>query len=121
MSNIADNPTFHDEKAARRFLEAQRWPDGPFCPYCGQFETAHKLRGESMGEGWYHCTECRRKFTVRVGTLYERSHMPLHKWLLATHLLCSSKKGMSAHQLHRTLGVTYKIGLVHGATASARA
>jgi transposase-like protein len=108
MSNIADNPAFHDEKVARRFLEAQRWPDGPFCPYCGQFKTAHKLHGKSMGEGWYHCTECRRKFTVRVGTLYERSHVPLHKWLFATHLLCSSKKGISSHQLMRMLGVTYR-------------
>jgi hypothetical protein len=61
-----------------------------------------------MGEGWYHCSDCRRKFTVRVGTLYERSHVPLHKWLFATHLLCSSKKGMSSHQLKRMLGVTYK-------------
>lgn len=108
MSNIADNPAFHDERAARKFLEAQRWPDGPFCPYCGQYETALKLKGQSMGEGWYHCTECRRKFTVRVGTLYERSHVPLHKWLFATHLLCSSKKGISSHQLARMLGVTYK-------------
>src|SRR3546814_5919272 len=62
----------------------------------------------SMGKGWYHCKDCRKKFTVRVGTLYERSHVKLHKWLMATHLLCSSKKGMSAHQLHRMLGVTYK-------------
>jgi transposase-like protein len=108
MSNIADNPIFHDEKAARRFLEAQRWPDGPFCPYCGQTDTALKLGGKSMGEGWFHCTECRRKFTVRVGTLYERSHVPLHKWLFATHLLCSSKKGISSHQLMRMLGVTYR-------------
>src|SRR5439155_1565420 len=61
-----------------------------------------------MGAGWYHCNECREKFTVRVGTLYERSHIPLHKWLLATHLVVSSKKGMSAHQLHRMLGITYK-------------
>jgi transposase-like protein len=61
-----------------------------------------------MGPGWYHCSECREKFTVRVGTLYERSHIALHKWLLATHLMISSKKGMSAHQLHRMLGVTYK-------------
>src|SRR3546814_13128002 len=61
-----------------------------------------------MGKGWYHCKDCRKKFTVRVGTLYERSHVKLHKWLMATHLLCSSKKGMSAHQLHRMLGVTYK-------------
>ena len=62
------------------------------------------LGGKSMGPGWYHCSECRKKFTVRTGTLYERSHIPLHKWLLATHLLASSKKGMSAHQLCRMLG-----------------
>ncbi len=102
------NPAFTDEDKAREFLEASRWPDGPFCPHCGQFETVSKLGGKSMGAGWYHCRECRQKFTVRTGTLYERSHIPLHKWLLATHLLTSSKKGMSAHQLHRMLGITYK-------------
>ncbi len=103
------NKIFTDETAARRFLEAQRWPKGPFCPFCGQFETVKALPPKgSMGEGWFHCRECRKKFTVRVGTLYERSHVPLHMWLFATHLLCSSKKGISAHQLHRMLGVTYK-------------
>ena len=100
---------FTDETKARRFLEAQRWPDGPFCPFCGQVDTIKSLPAKgSMGPGWYHCRDCRKKFTVRVGTLYERSHVPLHVWLYATHLLCSSKKGMSAHQLHRMLGVTYK-------------
>ena len=100
---------FTHETTARRFLEAQRWPDGPFCPFCGQVDTIKSLPAKgSMGPGWYHCRDCRKKFTVRVGTLYERSHVPLHVWLYATHLLCSSKKGMSAHQLHRMLGVTYK-------------
>jgi len=66
------------------------------------------LGGKSMGAGWYHCKDCRKKFTVRVGTVYERSKIPLHKWIMATHLMCASKKGMSAHQLHRMLGVTYK-------------
>ncbi len=108
MSNISDNPIFHDERAARAFLETQRWPDGPFCPYCGQYETSAPLGGESMGAGWFPCRASRRMFTVRDGTLYERSHVPLHKWLFATHLLCSSKKGMSSHQLKRMLGVTYK-------------
>jgi len=108
MSNISDNPIFHDENEARHFLEAQRWPDGAFCPYCGQYDRVAKLGGKSMGEGWFHCSDCRRKFTVRVGTLYERSHVPLHKWLFATHLLCASKKGMSSHQLKRMLDVTYK-------------
>lgn len=103
------NKTFTNEDAARRFLEANRWPTGPVCPFCGQQETVKALPPKgSMGEGWFHCRECREKFTVRVGTLYERSHVPLHKWLYATHLICSSKKGISSHQLHRMLGVTYK-------------
>ncbi|OGT54423.1 MAG: transposase [Gammaproteobacteria bacterium RIFCSPHIGHO2_12_FULL_63_22] len=101
--------TFTDEDKAREFLEANRWPDGPVCPFCGQQETVKALPAQgSMGKGWFSCRDCRQKFTVRVGTLYERSHVPLHKWLYATHLLCSSKKGISAHQLHRMLGVTYK-------------
>lgn len=103
-----NHPSFKDEEAARKWLEASRWPDGPVCPYCHERDPVKPLKGKSMGPGWYHCSECRAKFTVRVGTLYERSHIPLHKWLLATHLLTSSKKGMSAHQLHRMLGITYK-------------
>jgi transposase-like protein len=102
------NPAFTNEDKARELLEATRWPDGPVCPFCGQLDTVKPLQGNSMGPGWYYCSECQDKFTVRVGTLYERSHIPLHKWLLATHLLTSSKKGMSAHQLHRMLGITYK-------------
>ena len=102
------NPAFTDETKAREFLEASRWPDGPVCPFCGQLDTVKPLNGESMGPGWYYCAECQDKFTVRVGTLYGRSHIPLHKWLFATHLVISSKKGMSALQLSRMLGVTYK-------------
>ena len=102
------NPAFTDETKAREFLEKSRWPDGPVCPSCGQLDTVSALGGKSMGPGWYHCSECREKFTVRVGTLYERSHIPLHKWLLATHLIVSSKKGMSSLQLSRMLGITYK-------------
>ncbi len=108
MTADLTNPVFTDEDKAREWLEAHRWPNGPFCGYCGQFDTVKPFTGKSMGPGWYHCNSCRKKFTVRVGTLYERSHIPLHKWLLATHLLTSSKKGMSAHQLHRMLGITYK-------------
>ena len=108
MTNLSA-PKFHNEDAARRAIEAERWPDGAFCPFCGQVETVASLPAKgSMGAGWYHCRGCRKKFTVRVGTLFERSHVPLHKWLLAVHLMCASKKGISAHQLHRMLGVTYK-------------
>jgi transposase-like protein len=98
------NPAFTDEDKAREVIEASRWPNGATCPHCGLSETVSKLGGKSMGPGWFHCRQCREKFTVRTGTLYERSHIPLHKWLLATHLLTSSKKGISAHQLFRMLG-----------------
>ena len=106
MCNLTD-PIFHDETKAREHLEALRWSDGIVCPYCGSTE-AKPLGGKSMGAGWKHCPDCRKKFTVRVGTVFERSKVPLHKWLMATQLMASSKKGVSAHQLHRTLGVTYK-------------
>src|SRR5277367_1195938 len=97
-------PAFTDEDKAREVIEASRWPNGVTCPHCGLSEFVKILGGKSMGPGWYHCAQCREKFTVRTGTLYERSHIPLHKWLLATHLLTSSKKGISAHQLFRMLG-----------------
>ncbi|HEY1710096.1 MAG TPA: IS1595 family transposase [Rhizomicrobium sp.] len=102
------SPVYSNEDAARAHLEAIRWPDGVTCPHCGSADEARALGGESMGPGWYYCEACQDKFTVRSGTVYERSHVPLHKWLLAFRLMASSKKGMSAHQLHRTLGVTYK-------------
>jgi transposase-like protein len=98
------NPAFTDEDTARKVIEAARWPDGAVCPHCGLSDFVKILGGKSMGPGWFHCSQCRQKFTVRTGTLYERSHIPLHKWLLATHLLTSSKKGISAHQLYRMLG-----------------
>jgi transposase-like protein len=102
------NPIFTDADKAREHFEAIRWPNGPYCPFCGQTDTVKPLGGVSMGPGWYHCKECRRKFTAAVGTIYERSHIPMTKWLLATHLMCASKKGMSAHQLGRMLGLPYK-------------
>ena len=107
MTNLTD-PIYNDEATAREHFENIRWPDGPVCPHCGTIDRVKPLGGKSMGPGWYHCGACRDKFTVRVGTVYERSKIPLHKWILATHLLAASKKGMSAHQLHRMLGVTYK-------------
>ena len=103
------NPIYTNEDKAREHLEALQWPDGPFCPRCGVMgDHITKLAGKSTRPGVYKCKDCRKPFTVTVGTLFERSHIPLTKWLLATDLLCASKKGMSAHQMHRMLGVTYK-------------
>ena len=99
-----NNPAFTNEDEARKVIEASRWPNGVTCPHCGLPDRVKTLGGKSMGPGWFHCAGCREKFTVRTGTLYERSHIPLNKWLLATHLLTSSKKGISAHQLYRMLG-----------------
>lgn len=100
-------PQFTDETKAREHLEAVRWPDGPFCPHCGSFD-ATRLQGKKHRPGAVQCNDCRQQFTVTVGTVFERSKIPLHKWLLATHLMCASKKGISAHQLHRMFGITYK-------------
>jgi transposase-like protein len=103
-------PYFHDDDAAREYLQSIRWPDGPVCPHCGVIGNHYQLEGKAHRKGLYKCCEkeCRKQFSVTVGTVFERSHIPLSKWLAAAYLLCSSKKGISAHQLHRTLGVTYK-------------
>ncbi len=100
------NPIFTDEAKATAHMEVDRWPDGAYCPHCGSFNV-HKMAGETQA-GMFLCNDCRDKFTVRTGTVFERSHIPLHKWLLATHLIAASKKGMSALQLSRMLGITYK-------------
>src|ERR1700730_1610842 len=99
------NPAFTNETRAREFLEASRWPAVPVCPFAGQQDTAHPLGGKSMGPGWFFCSGCRDKFTVRTGTVMERSHILLHKWLMATHLIMASKKGISALQVQRMLGL----------------
>lgn len=103
-------PIFTDAEAARKHLESLVWPNGTICPHCGNSDPDRitALHGKAHRPGLYQCAECREQFTVTVGTVFERSKIPLNKWLLATYLLNSSKKGMSAHQLHRTLGVTYK-------------
>lgn len=127
--NLADlMERFATVDAARDYLEAQRWPEGPECPHCGLVGEAYKItpkprpveveyqtkselkakRTRSTRKGLWKCKGCRKPFTVTVGTIFEDSHIPLNKWVIAVHLLCSSKKGMSAHQLHRMLGVTYK-------------
>jgi transposase-like protein len=102
------NPIFHDEDKARAWLEARLWPQGPVCPKCGVVGEATLMQGKTTRAGLYQCNACREPFTVTVGTLYERSHVPLHKWLGATHLMMASKKGMSALQISRMIGVTYK-------------
>ncbi len=99
---------YNDETAAREHLEKLQWPDGPICPHCGVIGQATELAGKSTRPGVWKCRPCGKPFSVTVGTVFERSHIPLTKWLLATELLTSSKKGISAHQLHRMLGVTYK-------------
>ena len=108
MSANLTNPIFTDETAAREYLEASRWPDAVSCPHCGSLDKITKMAGKSHRPGLYLCGDCRGNFSVTVGTVYERSHIPLHKWLLATHLMSASKKGVSAHQIHRMLGITYK-------------
>lgn len=108
MDFLPDNPIFHDADKARAFLESTRWPDGPVCPHCGVQDDATAMQGKKHRPGLYQCNSCRQQFSVTVGTLFERSKIPLHKWLYASWLLCSSKKGISGHQLHRMLGVTYK-------------
>src|SRR5690348_13878853 len=112
MTNLTD-PIFSDERKAREYFEAIRWPHGPVCPHCGNADAsriyaiaanvAHKVR-----EGLHECQECHGQFTVRTGSVMESSHLPLTKWALAYRLMASAKKGISAHQMHRTLGVTYK-------------
>jgi len=110
VNNMSDlhNPIFQNEDAAREYLEANRWEDGPYCPHCGETNRIHRLEGSAHRKGLWQCNGCRSQFSVTVGTVFERSKVPLHKWLLTTHLLMASKKGVSAHQLHRMLGVTYK-------------
>lgn len=110
MAIDLSDPIYHNEDAAREYIEEARWPNPEerACPLCGVVGLSRPIGGDSMGEGWFYCSACRDKFTVRTGTVYERSHVPLHKWVLAFRLLASSKKGMSANQLSRTLGVTYK-------------
>ncbi len=113
-------PHFQDEDKAREYLEAMRWPDGAVCPHCGLVGEAYKLtpkiktfeeikltkkRIRKPRKGLWKCAGCRKQFSVTVKTIFEDSHIPLHKWLLAIHLLCASKKGMSAHQLMRMLDI----------------
>lgn len=111
-------PRFQNEDAAREHLEALQWPDGPFCPHCGSLKATRlppqrgrKTKAHPEGKlrtGVVQCNDCRKQYTVTVGTVFESSKVPLHKWLYVNHVLCSSKKGTSAHQIARNIGVTYK-------------
>jgi transposase-like protein len=110
MSSVVSDRHFHDEREAYAYVEARVWPHGPVCPHCGNADPKRLrlMQGKSTRIGVRQCNECRKPFTVKVGTIFEASHVPLRLWLQAIHLICSSKKGMSANQLHRILGVTLK-------------
>jgi transposase-like protein len=106
--SIFSAPQFTDEAAAYAFVEAHLWPEGPVCPHCGVIGQAGRLQGKSNRPGLWKCYACRKPFTVKVGTIFEASHIQMRDWLTAIHMICSSKKGISANQLHRTLGITLK-------------
>lgn len=117
--SVLSRPYFHDEAAAFEHVEGILWPQGVVCRHCGSMEKHYRLAGVRSKaskknphgverHGLYKCADCRKQFTVRMGTIFEETHLPLHKWLQAIHLMCSSKKGISAHQMHRVLECTYK-------------
>ena len=108
MESTLNAPQVCNEEAAIAYIEAKLWPDGPVCPHCGTIGEATLLKGKSTRPGLWKCRPCRKPFTVRMGTLFELSHIPLHLWLQAIYLLCSSKKGISTRQLHRTMGGSMK-------------
>src|SRR3984957_97320 len=109
MTANLQNPIFTDETKAREWLEARVWPNGPVCPHCGATgDDVTALNGKAHRPGLYQCSQCREQFTVTVKTVFERSKIPLSKWLAALFLLTASKKGISAHQIHRSLGISYK-------------
>ena len=101
-------PHFHNEEAAYAYVEARIWPEGATCPHCGGVDRIGKMGGKSTRVGTYKCYQCRKPFTVKIGTIFESSHVALHIWLQAMYLVAGSKKGISSNQLHRTLGVTLK-------------
>lgn len=101
-------PHFHNEEAAYAFVESRIWPKGPVCPHCGGVERISKMQGNSTRIGAYKCYDCRKPFTVKIGTIFESSHIAMRLWLQAIFLIASSKKGISSNQLHRTLGITLK-------------
>lgn len=108
MADVLSHPRFQDEQAAYDWVEAHLWPNGPVCPRCGGMERITKLKGKSTRIGVYKCNACRKPFTVKIGTIFEDSHIPMRLWLQAIALMCASKKGVSSNQLHRMMGITLK-------------
>jgi transposase-like protein len=108
MASALSAPHFHNEEAAYAFVEKRLWPNGPVCPHCGGVERISKMQGKSTRVGTYKCYQCRKPLTVKIGTIFEASHVAMHLWLQAMYLMAGSKKGISSNQLHRTLGVTLK-------------
>jgi transposase-like protein len=108
QKSVIEAKAFQDEASAYAWVEALVWPDGPICPHCGGVDRIGRLQGKSTRVGVYKCYQCRKPFSVKVGTVFESSHVPMRFWVQAMFLLCSSKKGISSNQLHRTLGVTLK-------------
>src|SRR5665213_382265 len=109
-NSVLDEPRFRNEEAAYAYVEAIVWPNGRFCPHCGAIGKSAALKGKSTRTGTYKCYACRKPFTVKIGTIFEKSHVPMHIWLQAMHIMCSSKKGFSANQFCRVLGVDFKTG-----------
>src|SRR5579864_3946052 len=108
--SVLDEPRFRNEIAAYAYVEAIVWPNGRVCPHCGVVDRSGALKGKTTRVGTYKCYACRKPFTVKIGTIFEKSHVPMHIWLQAMHLMCSSKKGFSANQFCRVLGVDFKTG-----------
>src|SRR5712692_1244583 len=111
MASHLNQPHFQNPEKARQYLERIQWPNGPVCPHCGVIGGHYQIAAKTENgarPGLWKCKDCREQFSVTVGTVFERSKIGLHIWLQAVYLLCASKKGMSSHQLHRVLGVTYK-------------
>jgi transposase-like protein len=107
-TSYLNSPHLHDEEAAIRFVEERVWPTGPVCPHCGCMDRVGRLQGKSTRLGTLKCYACRKPFTVKVGTIFEDSHIPMKLWLQAIFLIASSKKGISSNQLHRVLGIALK-------------
>ena len=108
MGSVLSAPHYHNEDAAFAYVEKHVWPNGPVCPHCGETERVSRMGGTATRKGLHKCYKCRKQFTVRQGTIFESSHVPLHIWLQAVFFVAGSKKGVSSNQLHRTLGVTLK-------------